>query len=136
MVTPSRALAIAAATVAASMTAAGAAHAQAAANGEQLFVQNCSACHQKNGLGVPGAFPALAGDAFAQGEPDRVAGLLLHGRGGMPSFSGDLSDVQIATVLTYVRSAWGNHAAPIAVATVAKVRAGAATGEKSVLPVH
>ena len=87
-----------------------------------LFAQNCSACHQLTGKGVSGAFPALAGDAFVQGPPDKVATLLLNGRGGMPSFRADLDDRKIAAVLTYVRSAWGNHAAKIEPATVAKVR--------------
>ncbi len=90
--------------------------------GASLFAQNCSACHQLTGRGIPGAFPALAGDAFPQGPPEPVVRLLLNGRGGMPSFRSDLDDRQIATILTYVRSAWGNHAASIAPATVAKVR--------------
>ena len=91
-------------------------------SGQTLFAENCSACHQLTGKGVPGAFPALAGDAFAQGPPEKVSALLLNGRGGMPSFRADLSDVQIAAVLTYVRSAWGNHAPQIETAQVSKVR--------------
>ncbi len=90
--------------------------------GASLFAQNCSACHQLTGKGIPGAFPALAGDAFPQGPQDQVIRLLLNGRGGMPSFRADLDDAQIAAVLTYVRSAWGNHAPPIAPSAVARVR--------------
>jgi mono/diheme cytochrome c family protein len=92
------------------------------ASGATLFAQNCSACHQLTGKGIAGAFPALAGDVFVQGPPDKVATLLLNGRGGMPSFRADLDDQQIGAILTYVRSAWGNHAAPIEPATVSKVR--------------
>ena len=91
-------------------------------SGASLFAQNCSACHQLNGKGVPGAFPALAGDAFPQGPPDPVIRLLLNGRGGMPSFRADLDDRQIAAVLTYIRGTWGNHAPMIKPADVASVR--------------
>ncbi|MGC1302855.1 MAG: cytochrome c [Caulobacteraceae bacterium] len=93
-----------------------------AMNGQALFAENCSACHQVTGKGVPGAFPALAGDTFVQGPPQPVAATVLNGRGGMPTFRNDLSDAQIATVITYVRSAWGNHAPAVDAATVARVR--------------
>jgi mono/diheme cytochrome c family protein len=102
------------------MASAGAASAQA--DGASLFQQNCSACHQAQGQGVKGAFPALAGDAFVQGDKHAVASLLLHGRGGMPNFSADLSDAEIAAILTYVRSSFGNHAPPVDVATVGAAR--------------
>jgi mono/diheme cytochrome c family protein len=56
----------------------------------------------------------------------------------MPNFSADLSDADIAAVLTYVRSAWGNHAPPVDVAAVAAVRGGVAGpgGDRSLLPGH
>jgi cytochrome c6 len=100
-------------------------------NGQALFAQNCSACHQLTGKGVPGAFPALAGNRFVQGPPQPVVTTVLNGRGGMPTFRNDLSDVQIATILTYVRSAWGNHAAPITPAIVAHQRGGAGNSENA-----
>ncbi len=93
--------------------------------GAQVFSDSCAACHQAEGQGVPGAFPALAGDTFVQGAPDQAAGVVLHGRGGMPSFANDLSDDQIAQVLTYVRSSWGNKAGPIPTAVVTGQRANA-----------
>ena len=86
----------------------------ATADGKTLFAKNCAACHQASGKGIPGAFPALAGNAFVQGAPDDVATVLLKGRGGMPDFSGSLDDAEIAQVLSYVRSSWGNSAAPLA----------------------
>jgi mono/diheme cytochrome c family protein len=55
-------------------------------DGAALFKQNCAACHQPQGQGVPGAFPALTGNAFVQGDPKAVASVLLNGRGGMPNF--------------------------------------------------
>lgn len=107
-------------------------------DGAALFKQNCSACHQPQGQGVPGAFPALAGDAFVQGDPKAVAHVLLNGRGGMPNFREDLTNEQIAAVLSYVRSAWGNHAPPLDAATVAAAEGGkdASHQDSSVLPYH
>ena len=90
--------------------------------GQALFVQNCSACHQITGKGVPGAFPQLVGDPIVLGPPDKVAALILRGRGGMPSFRADLTDDQIAAILTYIRSAWGNPATPIAPAAIKTAR--------------
>lgn len=89
---------------------------------DQLFNQNCAACHQATGKGVPGAFPALAGNAFVQGPAAPVAATVLNGRGAMPSFGAELSDAQIAAVLTYVRSSWGNHASAVSPALVAGAR--------------
>ncbi|QUD85987.1 c-type cytochrome [Phenylobacterium montanum] len=91
--------------------------------GAQMFADNCSACHQPQGQGIPGAFPALAGDVFVQGPPAQAAGVVLRGRGGMPSFANDLTDDQISQILTYVRSSWGNKAEPVTVAVVADQRA-------------
>ena len=115
--------------MAAAILGAGSASAQSA--GETLFKQNCSACHQVTGKGIPGAFPALAGDAFVVGPPEAVEKTVLNGRGGMPTFSKELSNEQIATILTYVRSAWGNHAKAITPAMVAKARGGGDLIDKS-----
>jgi mono/diheme cytochrome c family protein len=84
-----------------------------APDGKTLFAKNCAACHQASGKGIPGAFPALAGNGFVQGAPGEVATVLLKGRGGMPDFSGSLDDGEIAQVLSYVRTSWGNSAAPL-----------------------
>jgi mono/diheme cytochrome c family protein len=97
--------------VAAAALAAGAASAQP--DGKALFEQNCAACHQLTGKGIPGAFPALAGDPFVAGPAETVASVVLNGRGGMPTFGKDLSNEDVAAILTYVRSAWGNHASPL-----------------------
>jgi mono/diheme cytochrome c family protein len=94
-----------------------------AADGKTLFGKNCAACHQATGKGIPGAFPALAGSSFVQGAPTEVSTVLLKGRGGMPDFSGSLDDAQIAQVLSYVRSSWGNRAAPLSEQDVAAQRA-------------
>jgi len=94
--------------------------------GEGLFVANCSACHQRNGQGIPQAFPALAGDTLVQDDPRRIAAVLLNGRGGMPAFKTQLTDDQIAAVASYVRGAWGNHAEPVPASLIAAARTEAA----------
>jgi mono/diheme cytochrome c family protein len=104
------------------MTGAQTAGAQAP-DGKALFAKNCAACHQGTGKGIPGAFPALAGNGFVQGAPADVSTVLLKGRGGMPDFSSSLDDVEIAQVLSYVRSSWGNAAAPLSPDEVAAQRA-------------
>jgi len=77
--------------------------------GEKVFSANCAACHQANGKGVAGAFPALAGSAFVNGPADAVVKTLLEGRKGtaMASFK-QLSDTELAAVADYVRNSWGN----------------------------
>ncbi len=95
--------------------------------GEELFVANCSACHQKHGRGIPKAFPALAGDALVLGAPEEIVRVLLNGRGGMPSFRGQMDDGQLAAIASYVRSAWGNRAGAVPPEAFASARsAGAA----------
>ena len=83
------------------------------ARGEKVYASNCAACHQASGKGVPGAFPGLEGSKVVLGAQDAHIALLLKGvvRDGkqtaMASFK-QLSDVELAAVLTYTRNAWGN----------------------------
>ncbi len=79
--------------------------------GEKVFQANCVACHQANGKGVPGAFPALAGSPVVLGPHAGQVDVVMHGRPGtaMASFK-QLSDVEMAAVITYTRHAWGNDA--------------------------
>ena len=107
-----------------------------AVDGAKVFAENCAACHQAQGQGIPGAFPALAGDFFVQGPADLAAKTVLNGRGGMPSFSADLTDEQIAAVLSHIRASWGNHAPPIAPDLVAAARKGAVVETRSPMPGH
>ena len=79
------------------------------ARGEKVYVANCQACHQPNGMGVPKTFPALDGAKMVKGpKPDHV-GMVLNGKPGtaMAPFK-HLSDVEIAAVVTYERNAWNN----------------------------
>ena len=63
------------------------------------------------------------------GDPAKVVQVLLNGRGGMPTFRDTLSDAEIASVVSYVRTSWGNKAAPVAPALSAQVRGGGARAE-------
>ena len=92
--------------------------------GESLFVSNCSACHQRSGEGIPGAFPALAGSAFVQGTAGEVLRIVLDGRAGMPAFGSSLDNEQLALIVSYVRNAWENEAHPVDAAMVETVRGG------------
>jgi cytochrome c6 len=105
---------------------AGAAAAQApavpAVDGKTLFAKNCSACHQVAGVGIPGAFPALKGNPFLQGEAEQVIATVLNGRAGMPAFAEVIADEPLAAILSYARQAWGNKATAVSTETVATVR--------------
>lgn len=87
----------------------------------QLFTDNCAACHQSEGQGVEGAFPALAGNAYVMGDPASVIALILHGRGGMPSFENGLTSEEKAYIVSYVRTSWGNEASLISTEMVEDV---------------
>jgi mono/diheme cytochrome c family protein len=104
-------------------------------DGKQVFSTTCAACHQVSGEGVPGVYPPLAGSEWVTGDEAKVVRILLHGvtgpievagetfNGMMPPWGGTLKDDDIAAVLTYVRSTWGNKGAPITAAKVASIRA-------------
>jgi cytochrome c oxidase cbb3-type subunit 2 len=105
-----------------------------AAKGAALFTANCSACHQANGEGLPGAFPSLKGDAAVnddeatkqiqvvlRGLHDAKVGGLAYGS-AMPPFAGTLSDAEVADIVDYERSSWGNHGKPVIAAQVAAQR--------------
>jgi cytochrome c oxidase subunit 2 len=79
--------------------------------GEAVYKKVCAACHQVNGQGVPGAFPALAGSAVAIEPANRLGHIhrIIYGKNLMPAFGEQLSDVEIAAVTTYERNAWGNN---------------------------
>ena len=106
-----------------------------ASKGEELYGR-CLACHQANGAGLPGAFPPLAGSEWVAGVPSRAIAILLHGVQGeitvagttynsamMPYGTGvPMSDDEVAAVLTYVRSSFGNRESAVTTAEVAKIR--------------
>ena len=79
------------------------------ARGGQVYAANCQVCHQATGMGQPPAFPALSGSKLATGPKESHIGLVLSGKPGtaMASFK-QLSDAEIAAVVTYERNSWNN----------------------------
>jgi cytochrome c oxidase subunit 2 len=82
------------------------------AKGESVYNTNCLACHQANGQGIPGVFPAIAGSAIATGDMAGHTDIVMNGKTGtaMQAFGAQLSDVDLAAVITYQRNAFGNDA--------------------------
>jgi cytochrome c oxidase subunit 2 len=80
------------------------------ARGEKVFTSTCAACHQANGQGIPGTFPALKGGAIATGPKADHLALVMNGKTGtaMVGFASQLSDTDLAAVVTYERNSWGN----------------------------
>ncbi len=99
------------------------------ANGKNVYMQSCMACHQLTGAGVPGAFPPLIGTEYVTGDTRRLTAIVLKGIAGplkvgnavyatgMPNpsltFPVLANDKNVADVLNYVRNNWGNKAEPI-----------------------
>lgn len=79
------------------------------AHGEKIYAQNCVACHQATGMGVPGAFPALSGSKMVNGPKADQIKLVMNGKQGtaMNAFK-HLSDADLAAVVTYTRNNWSN----------------------------
>lgn len=105
-----------------------------AVDGAQIFAAQCVACHQATGAGLPGVFPPLAGSEWVAGKEALAINILLHGisgkltvkdvsyNGQMPNFGAKLNDNEIAAVLTYVRTSFGNSAGKVDAAAVKAAR--------------
>lgn len=78
--------------------------------GEKTYTSNCIACHQANGKGIPGTFPALDGSPVVNGPKAHQLDVVMHGKGAMPAWAPVLSDTEIAAVITYTRNHWSNKA--------------------------
>ena len=101
--------------------------------GQKVFSANCATCHGAAGAGVTGAFPPLAGNPVVTGDKTKVIQIVangLHGQisvkgstynGQMPAWKGNLSNADIANVITYIRSSWGNKASAVTTADVSKI---------------
>jgi cytochrome c oxidase subunit 2 len=76
--------------------------------GAKVYASNCAVCHQPTGKGG-GPFPALDGSPVANGPIAGHLNIVLHGKGQMPAWGPTLSDVEIASVITFERNTWGNH---------------------------
>lgn len=78
--------------------------------GERTYTAYCAACHQPNGEGLPGIFPALKGSSMALNDMPGHIDIVLNGKAGtaMQAYAKQLSLKEIAAVITYERNAWGN----------------------------
>ena len=94
----------------------------------------CQTCHQENGEGLPNLYPPLAGSEWLNGDASIPIAIVLHGLQGEITVKGQkfnnvmapwasLSDAQIAAILTYERSSWGNASPAVTAEEVAAVRA-------------
>ena len=81
------------------------------AKGESVYNTNCAACHQPNGAGIPGVFPAITGSAIAKGDIAGHTDIVMNGKTGtaMQAFGAQLNDVDLAAVITFQRNALGNN---------------------------
>ncbi|MDO6499442.1 cytochrome c oxidase subunit II [Photobacterium sanguinicancri] len=81
--------------------------------GEKTYQTRCAVCHQQAGQGIPGAFPALAGQGLSVDKSKKLEhiSIVVHGKAGtaMQAFGPQLSLKEIAAVITYERNAWGNN---------------------------
>ena len=79
--------------------------------GERTYTAYCAACHQPNGEGLPGIFPALKGSSMALNDMPGHINIVLNGKAGtsMQAYAKQLSLKEIAAVITYERNAWGNN---------------------------
>lgn len=96
----------------------------AAQDGKGLYDSVCAACHMSNAKGGKGAgfYPALAGNDKLAASSYPVM-MVMNGRGGMPSFREEMTDAQIAAVVTYVRTHFGNsYADPVPLDEVKQIR--------------
>ena len=118
--------------------------AQAVAVGSQAYIDNCSACHQEDGTGNAAGFPALADNPIVNtDDPTSLIHVVLAGDATvnthaapakliMPPFGASLTDSDIADLLTYVRSSWGNRATAVSAEQVKALRG--AIGESEPVP--
>lgn len=104
------------------------------ADGKEVYTKICSACHQANGQGVPGAFPPLDNSKYVTSDNhQRLASIIVYGLNGPINVNGTtynsvmapwgtLSDDEITAVMNYIRSSWSNKAPAVAETVVKEVR--------------
>lgn len=101
--------------------------------GKNVYVKYCLVCHQSNGKGVPGLYPPINETDWVNGDKQRLITLVLNGQEGPIEVKGEtynnvmpaqnfLSNQEVAAVLTYIRSDFGNDASAITEEEVAQVR--------------
>jgi alcohol dehydrogenase (quinone), cytochrome c subunit len=110
--------------------------------GARIYLDNCAACHRPDGVGYERVFPPLAGNPVVQaGNPQSLISVVLDGsqtprtartpaQFTMPRFAWRLSDKDVADVVNFIRTSWGNSASPASAADVAKIRESLQFGQK------
>jgi mono/diheme cytochrome c family protein len=104
------------------------------ANGQKVYLSRCLSCHQADGGGVQNMTPPLNGTTYVLGEKSRLIKIVLNGFNERVEINGDtysnpmpaqsnLTDQEIADVLTYVRNSFGNKASAVHASDVKKTRA-------------
>ena len=80
------------------------------AKGEAVYQAQCAACHGPTGAGIPGVFPAMTNSPVATGNMAEHVNVVMNGRSGtaMAAYKGQLSDVDLAAVITFERNSFGN----------------------------
>ena len=116
------------------MSSAGSENTASSRSGAEVYQEVCINCHLANGEGVSGAFPPLAGSEWLAKDNSVVIRIILHGLMGkievrgktytnvMAAWGGQLNDDEVADVITYIRSSWGNDWPPVTAEEVAAVR--------------
>lgn len=109
-------------------------HPIAVEDGAEIYMTRCMSCHQMNGGGVPGVFPPLTETEWVTGDKGRLIRIVLNGMtdqievngetysGAMPPWGSFLDDEQMAELLTYMRTSWGNDAEEVVPEEVRNVR--------------
>jgi nitrite reductase (NO-forming) len=108
--------------------------------GQALFAGTCSTCHQPDGKGLAGVFPPLAGSDYLGKGNDALIRVVLNGLSGPVTVNGQdynsvmppmsqLTDDEVANILTYVKNSWGNGGGKVTMDEVAKVRGGTERSE-------
>lgn len=116
--------------------------AQQITDGKNLYSRTCFACHQSEGQGIPGAFPPLAKADYLNANVNRAISTVLHGLSGEITVNGskynsvmtsqNLTDQEIADVLTYVYNSWGNNKTRVTAEMVKTERAKPAPKHKDI----
>jgi len=85
-------------------------------HGKKIYDTNCAACHGATGAGIPGVFPAMTGSPLTTGDIAAHIDIIYNGKAGtaMQAFAGQLSDSDIAAVVTYERNGLGNSVGDMA----------------------
>lgn len=103
--------------------------------GKAVYTKYCLVCHQADGTGVPGMHPPLGPGSWVGNEPKELIAIMMKGLSGKIEVNGEtyngfmpsqaqLTDEEIADVLSYIRSSFGNNFEPVEASLVKKVRSG------------